>query len=85
MLVLTRRVGERVRIGADIVLVVLGIEHGQVRVGVEAPRTVPVQREEIYEALAEANRSAAERPEAEHPEGVGNQADAPRRAERAFQ
>lgn len=75
MLVLTRKVGERVRIGADVAVVVLGIEHGQVRVGIDAPRSIPVQREEIYEALAEANRSAAERTGVEHP-GDGDGAGA---------
>ena len=47
MLVLTRKFGERILIGDDIVLTVLGMTHGHVRLGVEAPRKVPVHREEI--------------------------------------
>lgn len=78
MLVLTRKVGERVRIGSDVMLVVLEIDHGQVRVGVEAPRSISVHREEIYKALAEANRSAAEA------DWAGEGPGATGEAERAF-
>ncbi|MGB8692083.1 MAG: carbon storage regulator CsrA [Steroidobacteraceae bacterium] len=47
MLILTRRVGESVRIGEDVTITVLRIKGTQVRLGVTAPRTVAVQREEI--------------------------------------
>ncbi len=53
MLILTRRVGETVMIGDDITVTVLGVKGNQVRVGVNAPRTVSVHREEIYNRLAE--------------------------------
>ena len=52
MLILTRRVGETIRIGEDIGVTVLGVKGNQVRVGVEAPRSVEVHREEVYERLA---------------------------------
>jgi len=51
MLILTRRAGERLCIGRDrdVVITVLGVRGNQVRLGIEAPRDVPVDREEIYE------------------------------------
>ena len=48
MLILTRRVGERLMIGDDISVTVLGVKGNQVRVGVHAPAHVSVHREEIY-------------------------------------
>lgn len=51
MLILTRRIGEKVRIGDDIELVVLGVKGNQVRLGVEAPKDVSVHREEIYQRI----------------------------------
>ncbi|MFQ5513600.1 MAG: carbon storage regulator CsrA [Myxococcota bacterium] len=60
MLVLTRRLGESIRIGDEIRVRVLDIQRGQVRVAIEAPRSVPVHREEIYLQVQEENRRAAE-------------------------
>nr|WP_176456119.1 carbon storage regulator CsrA [Pseudomonas fluorescens]CEK42571.1 Carbon storage regulator [Pseudomonas fluorescens SBW25] len=51
MLILTRRSGESINIGDDIVIRVLAVDGGQVRIGVEAPKEVPVHREEIYERI----------------------------------
>jgi carbon storage regulator len=48
MLILTRRVGERLVIGGNVIVTVLGLKGNQVRIGVEAPIEVPVHREEIY-------------------------------------
>jgi carbon storage regulator len=59
VLVLSRRPGETIRIGDDIVVVVVGGGHGNVRLGIEAPADVRVFRGEIYEALAAANTAAA--------------------------
>ena len=47
MLILTRRVGESIIIGDDIVITVLGVKGNQVRIGINAPKNVPVNREEI--------------------------------------
>lgn len=48
MLILTRRVGETVMIGDDVTITVLGVKGNQVRMGINAPRTVAVHREEIF-------------------------------------
>ncbi len=48
MLILTRRVGETVMIGDDVVVTVLRVKGNQVRIGIDAPKSIPVQREEIY-------------------------------------
>jgi carbon storage regulator len=51
MLILTRRVGETVMIGNDVTITVLGVKGNQVRIGINAPKTVSVHREEIYERI----------------------------------
>lgn len=60
MLSLARRVGQKIRIGEDIVVVVREIRGRQVKLGIEAPEHVRVLREEIYEETAQANLEAAE-------------------------
>ena len=51
MLILTRRVGESIMIGEEVVVTVLGVKGNQVRIGVNAPKEVSVHREEIYERI----------------------------------
>jgi carbon storage regulator len=63
MLILTRRVGETVMIGDDVTITVLGVKGNQVRVGINAPKTVAVHREEIYERIKrEQQAEVAEKP-----------------------
>jgi carbon storage regulator len=63
MLVLTRKVGERILIGDDIVITVLDSRGDGVRIGIDAPRGVKIQREEVLKAVAEANVEAAAAPD----------------------
>ena len=51
MLILTRRLNESLMVGDDVKVTVLGIKGNQVRVGISAPRHVPVHRQEIYEKI----------------------------------
>ncbi len=51
MLILTRRVGETLVIGDDVTITVLGVKGNQVRIGVKAPKSVSVHREEIFERI----------------------------------
>lgn len=60
MLVITRRVGEGFRIGAEIELEVLGVEGDRVKIGVKAPPEVIILRRELYEAVRKENLEAAQ-------------------------
>ncbi len=60
MLVLTRQVDEEVVIGEDIRITVVAVNGSQVRLGIEAPRSVPVHRREVRDAVAAQNRLASQ-------------------------
>ncbi|MDD5749473.1 MAG: carbon storage regulator CsrA [Patescibacteria group bacterium] len=51
MLILTRKVEEKIQIGDNITIMVVGIDSGQVQLGIDAPRSIPVYRGEIYEEI----------------------------------
>ena len=51
MLIVTRRIGERIMIGSDVTVTVLEVHGAQVRIGIDAPRDVEVHREEIYQRI----------------------------------
>jgi carbon storage regulator len=53
MLILTRRVGEAIKINGDVTITVLAIRGNQVRLGIKAPTDVTVHREEIYQKIKE--------------------------------
>ncbi|HDS0925991.1 carbon storage regulator CsrA [Pseudomonas sp. NC26] len=55
MLILTRTVGETINIGDDITVTVVANNQGQIRLGINAPKDVPVHREEIYQRIQEEN------------------------------
>jgi carbon storage regulator len=59
MLILTRRPGERVVIGENILVTVMGVSGHTVRLGIAAPSGIPIYREEIWLAVKEENRAAA--------------------------
>lgn len=58
MLILTRRVGETIRIGDDVSVTVLALKGNQVRLGITAPKNVAVHREEIYERIKAEHEAA---------------------------
>lgn len=60
MLILTRRVGESLVIGDDVKVTVLGIRGNQVRIGVAAPATVVVHRQEVHERIQQEQRPGVE-------------------------
>ncbi len=62
MLVLTRRANQSIMIGHDIVVTVLEVRGDQVRLGIRAPRSVDVHREEVFATLQQANKAAATSP-----------------------
>ena len=67
MLIITRRAGERIMVGDDVVVEIKEIVGNSARVGIRAPRSVPVYREEIYAAMRDENRAAAGSEPAELP------------------
>lgn len=60
MLILTRRIGETVMIGDDVAVTVLRVKGNQVRLGVNAPKSVSVQREEIFRRIKLENAETVE-------------------------
>ena len=51
MLILSRRPGEAIMIGDDVVVWILSVDRGQVKIGIDAPRETAVHREEVYERI----------------------------------
>lgn len=70
MLILMRRVGESIHIGGNIVVTLLGLDRNRARIGIEAPRSVPVDREEIAQKKAQEGTNPSS--EGEQNEGVSD-------------
>ena len=62
MLVLTRKVDESITVGTNITVTVLEIRGGQVRLGIEAPKEMPVHRTEVFRSIVNENIEAAKTP-----------------------
>ncbi|NLP44083.1 MAG: carbon storage regulator CsrA [Peptococcaceae bacterium] len=58
MLVLARKIDEKIKIGDDIEITILGITGDTVRIGIEAPRHVRILRNEVYEDIVKQNKEA---------------------------
>jgi len=59
MLILTRKSGESITIGDDVKVTVVEVKGKQVRIGIDAPRSYTIHREEIYISIQQENRRAA--------------------------
>ncbi len=62
MLVLSRKKNESIIINDDITIVVVEIRGDKVRLGIEAPKEIPVHRNEVYEAIQRSQQAASEQP-----------------------
>ena len=60
MLILTRKLGEKITIGDDITVTLIEIKGAQVKLGIEAPKSVEIHRQEIYERIREENLSSSD-------------------------
>ena len=62
MLVLTRKLNEAIQIGDDIEIKILSIEGEQIKIGIDAPKNIEIHRKEVFLAIQQENRNAAETP-----------------------
>lgn len=60
MLIITRRPGEKIMLGDDVVIEIIEVSGSSVRIGIDAPRSVRVYREEIWRAVRDENAAAAQ-------------------------
>ena len=70
MLILTRRLAESLKIGDDVTVTILGVKGQQVRIGVSAPKIIPVHREEIYQRIRRERSGDWQRQETEQPVSI---------------
>ncbi|MHB8140211.1 MAG: carbon storage regulator CsrA [Vulcanimicrobiaceae bacterium] len=59
MLVLSRKINQSIMVGDDVRIVIVSVDRDQVKLGIEAPRDIPVHRSEVYEEIRRSNQSAA--------------------------
>lgn len=71
MLILTRKRGERIRIGESVEVLIVNVCRRNVQIGIQAPQGVPIYREELYRAIREENLRAA-RPSEERLRALGS-------------
>ena len=58
MLILSRTIGQSINIGDDVEVAILGIQNGQVKLGIAAPRSVSVHREEVYKRIQDEKKGS---------------------------
>jgi len=63
LLVLSRKLNQAIMIGDDVRIVVVAVDRDTVKLGIEAPRTIPVHRSEVYDEIQRTNRAAAGEPQ----------------------
>ena len=59
MLILTRKIGESILVGDDIEIILTELNKGSARIGIKAPRSMPVYRKEIYDKILKENKKAS--------------------------
>jgi carbon storage regulator len=59
MLILTRKLGESIRIGDDITVLITGVDQNKVKIGITSPRHIQIYREELYLKIQQENKEAA--------------------------
>jgi carbon storage regulator len=59
MLILSRKIDEQIKIGDNITLTIIEVRGDQVKIGIEAPKSVKVFREEVFNAIQKENKAAA--------------------------
>jgi carbon storage regulator len=72
MLILTRRVGEALKIGDNVDVTILSVQGNQVRIGIKAPKDITVHREEIYSRIKEEQKQNQKLPQLGLPRAAGS-------------
>jgi len=79
MLVLSRKLNQAIMVGDNVRIIVVSVDRDQVKLGIDAPREIPVHRSEVYDEIQRVNRAAAGKPPApEQPPAPSAAAPVPR-------